>query len=50
MIKNQKNNLIDLLKDRVVFYATNINKINDTIFSVLKKKRELNVIKNRVWN
>ena len=50
MIKNQKNNLIDLLKDRVVFYATNINKINDTIFSVLKKKRELNVIKNKVWN
>jgi hypothetical protein len=50
MIKNQKNNLIDLLKDRVVFYASNINKINDTIFSVLKKKRELNVIKNRVWN
>jgi len=50
MIKNQKNNVIDLLNDRVVFYAPNINKIDKTIFTVLKKKRELNVIRNRVWN
>lgn len=50
MIKNKKNNTIDLLSDRVVFYAPNIYKIENTIFSVLKRKRELNVIRNKVWN